>query len=51
MHWAAAGSVLVGLIGIVVVLGWLPRRAATVHAPQPDVAESLAEEQLELAEA
>ncbi len=51
MHWAAAGSVLVGLIGIVVVLGWLPRRAATVQAPEPNVAESLAEEQLELAEA
>jgi EmrB/QacA subfamily drug resistance transporter len=51
MHWAAAGSVVVGVIGIVVVLGWLPRRAASVHAPKPDVAESLAEEQLELAEA
>jgi EmrB/QacA subfamily drug resistance transporter len=51
MHWAAAGSVLVGLIGIVVVLGWLPRSSATVHAPNADVAESLAEEQLELAEA
>jgi hypothetical protein len=49
MHGAAAGSVLVGLVGTVVVLFWLPRRAA-VHAPAPTAAESLAEE-FELADA
>jgi hypothetical protein len=43
MHWAAAGSVLVGLVGTVVVLGWLPRRSAA-HAPAPTPTESLAEE-------
>jgi hypothetical protein len=32
MHWAAGGSVLVALIGIAVVLAWLPRRSAP-HAP------------------
>ncbi|GAA5188872.1 MFS transporter [Rugosimonospora acidiphila] len=51
MHWAAAGAVLVGIIGIVVALSWLPRHAAAPGGPKPDVAESLAEEQLELAEA
>jgi hypothetical protein len=49
MHWAAAGSVLVGLVGTAVVLGWLPRRAV-VNAPAPTAAESLAEE-FELADA
>jgi EmrB/QacA subfamily drug resistance transporter len=43
MHWAAAGSVLVGLVGTLVVLGWLPSRSV-VHAPAPSPAESLAEE-------
>src|SRR6185503_13663181 len=32
MHWAAGGSVVVALIGIAVVLAWLPRRSAS-HAP------------------
>jgi DHA2 family multidrug resistance protein-like MFS transporter len=49
MHWAAAGSLLVGLVGTVVVLGWLPRRSV-VHTPAPAPVESLGE-QLELAEA
>jgi hypothetical protein len=43
MHWAAAGSVLVGLVGTLVVLGWLPSRSV-VSAPAPSPAESLAEE-------
>jgi hypothetical protein len=49
MHWAAAGSVLVGLLGTLVVLGWLPSRSV-VHTPAPSAAESLAEE-FELADA
>jgi DHA2 family multidrug resistance protein-like MFS transporter len=49
MHWAAAGSVVVGLLGVVVALAWLPRRSG-VPAPRPEPVESLAE-QLELAEA
>jgi Na+/melibiose symporter-like transporter len=49
MHWAAAGSLLVGLVGTLVVLGWLPRRSV-VHTPAPAPVESLGE-QLELAEA
>src|SRR5262249_43518015 len=37
MHWAAGGGVLVAVLGIVVVLAWLPRRSAahTVVAPSP----------------
>jgi Na+/melibiose symporter-like transporter len=35
MHWAALGSVVVGLIGLVVVLIWLPRRSMSFAAPQP----------------
>ena len=27
MHWAAAVSVAVAVLGIVVVLGWLPKRS------------------------
>jgi len=49
MHWAAAGSLLVGLVGTVVVLGWLPRRSV-VHTPTPAPVESLGE-QFELADA
>ncbi|GAA1752523.1 MFS transporter [Luedemannella helvata] len=33
MHWAAGGSAIVGLIGIGVVLAWLPRHSAP-HAPR-----------------
>lgn len=38
MHVAGLGSVVAAVLGLVVVLGWLPRRAAvhpTVHAPEP----------------
>jgi EmrB/QacA subfamily drug resistance transporter len=49
MHWAAAGSVLVTLLGVAVVLAWLPLRAG-VPTPAPQPVESLAE-QLELADA
>jgi EmrB/QacA subfamily drug resistance transporter len=34
MHWAAGGSVVVAVIGIAVVLAWLPRRSAP-HTPVP----------------
>jgi EmrB/QacA subfamily drug resistance transporter len=37
MHWAAAGSALVAIIGIVVVLAWLPKRSAP-HGPAPEAA-------------
>jgi MFS transporter, DHA2 family, multidrug resistance protein len=33
MHWAAAGSAVVGVLGIGVVLAWLPRRSAPHPAP------------------
>jgi len=39
----------VGLVGTVVVLGWLPRRSV-VHTPAPAPVESLGE-QFELADA
>lgn len=35
MHWAALGSVVVGLIGVAVVSIWLPKRAAESPAPLP----------------
>jgi MFS transporter, DHA2 family, multidrug resistance protein len=38
MHDAAAASVLVGIIGIVVALRWLPGRVPSVAATQPKVA-------------
>jgi MFS transporter, DHA2 family, multidrug resistance protein len=49
MHWAAAGSALVGVIGVVVVLLWLPGRQVKPLVPAETPLESLAE-QLELAE-
>jgi EmrB/QacA subfamily drug resistance transporter len=50
MHIAAAGSILVSLLSLVVVLRWLPRRSAPYGAPAPaDPVASLGE-QLELAE-
>jgi len=49
MHWAAGGSAIVGALGVIVVLLWLPgRRSTPVHPPQQPV-ETL-REQLELAE-
>ena len=49
MHAAAAGSVIIAAVGLLVVLLWLPRRSA-VQPPQPAPVDTL-EEQLELAEA
>jgi EmrB/QacA subfamily drug resistance transporter len=49
MHVAAAGSMIVSLLGMLVVLAWLPRRAVS-HAPASTPVETLGE-QLELAEA
>jgi MFS transporter, DHA2 family, multidrug resistance protein len=49
MHWAAFGSVVVALVGVAVVLAWLPARTPS-HQPVPDTVETLAE-QLELADA
>jgi MFS transporter, DHA2 family, multidrug resistance protein len=49
MHWAAGGSALVALLGVGVVLAWLPQRSG-IPGPAPQPVESLAE-QLELAEA
>jgi hypothetical protein len=49
MHWAALGSVVVALVGVAVVLAWLPARTPS-HQPVPDSVETLAE-QLELADA
>jgi EmrB/QacA subfamily drug resistance transporter len=48
MHAAALGSVVVALVGVVVVLAWLPRRPV-VH-PVPEAAVATREDQLELAE-
>jgi EmrB/QacA subfamily drug resistance transporter len=33
MHWAAGGSAVVGLLGVLVTLAWLPSRADPHHAP------------------
>jgi len=33
MHWAAAGSAVMGVVGLVVVFGWLPRRSAPFTPP------------------
>lgn len=33
MHWAAVGSAIVGLLGVLVVLIWMPRKAASEQAP------------------
>ncbi len=35
MHWAAFGSTIVGLLGVVVALVWLPRRQPAPPAPTP----------------
>jgi MFS transporter, DHA2 family, multidrug resistance protein len=48
MHWASAGSVLVTLLGVAVVLAWLPLRSG-VPTPEPEPVQALSE-QLELAE-
>jgi MFS family permease len=40
MHWAATGSVVVGLLGVAVVSLWLPKRApeaAAVQAREPEL--------------
>jgi hypothetical protein len=47
MHWAAMGSVLVAVVGIVVVLAWLPRRSGPVAPPSAAARE---QRELELAE-
>jgi EmrB/QacA subfamily drug resistance transporter len=49
MHAAALGSVIMALVGLVVVLVWLPRRSV-VLPPHPTPLDTLGE-QLELAEA
>jgi MFS transporter, DHA2 family, multidrug resistance protein len=53
MHWAAAGSVVAALVGVGVVLAWLPARSAPVPGafarPDRDSAE-LADTAAELAE-
>jgi MFS transporter, DHA2 family, multidrug resistance protein len=58
MHWASAGSAIVALIGVLVVLRWLPSRAPAVDPViitaagiEPEALEETVEEQLELAEA
>ena len=33
MHWAAVVSALVAVLGVIVVLVWLPRRSATAGNP------------------
>jgi EmrB/QacA subfamily drug resistance transporter len=43
MHWAAGGSVVVAVIGIAVVLAWLPRRSL-LHAPIGPVASAPSDE-------
>ncbi len=50
MHWAAIGSVVAAVIGVVVVLAWLPARTPAHPGPAPEPLETLGE-QLELAEA
>jgi predicted MFS family arabinose efflux permease len=35
MHWAAGGAAMIGLLGVLVTLAWLPRRADPHHAPAP----------------
>jgi EmrB/QacA subfamily drug resistance transporter len=46
MHWAAAGSAVMALVGMVVVLAWLPRRSAPFVPPGAPVEDR----SLELAE-
>jgi ABC-type antimicrobial peptide transport system permease subunit len=46
MHWAAAGSAVIAVVGIGVVLAWLPRRSLSYDSP----AAPAEEPQLELAE-
>jgi DHA2 family multidrug resistance protein-like MFS transporter len=43
MHWAAGGSAIVALLGVVAVLGWLPRRSASPPATTAAVASTDAE--------
>ncbi len=50
MHWAALGSAVVGALGLVVVLLWLPGRGEQPVPPAQPPLDSL-REQLELAEA
>jgi Na+/melibiose symporter-like transporter len=45
MHWAAIGSALVALLGVVVVLAWLPSRSAP-HGPEATPAGDAAEREL-----
>jgi EmrB/QacA subfamily drug resistance transporter len=49
MHWAAAGSAITGLLGMIVVLLWLPGRGDVPVPPAQPPVDSL-REQLELAE-
>jgi hypothetical protein len=58
MHWASAGSAIVALIGVLVVLRWLPSRAPAVDpivvaaaGIEPEALEETVEDELELAEA
>jgi hypothetical protein len=46
MHWAAGGSAIAALLGVLAVLRWLPGRAATETAAVP-----LAEVEASLVEA
>jgi MFS transporter, DHA2 family, multidrug resistance protein len=58
MHWASAGSAIVALLGVLVVLRWLPSRAPAVDpvivaaaGVEPEAVEPTVEDELELAEA
>jgi hypothetical protein len=42
MHWAAWGSTIVGLIGVLVALRWLPRK----QTPPPSTAPAIGEPEL-----
>jgi hypothetical protein len=53
MHWAAWGSVAVAVIGVAVVLAWLPARSAPIGGPVTQSgrdAADLADTAVELAE-
>ena len=50
MHWAARGSALIALLGVIVTLAWLPRRANPHHTSTTPMPARSGEPALGLAE-